>query len=119
MRIEEELELYKNLKDDDRLINIDGGLAYFLISSSWIQKWRDFITYKGPVPGPIINSDLAHKIHAQRSIERNDWYKAHDNHVALQENHEAYTLSNDFWQMFVSRYSCDMVIQIRKYNDIN
>ena len=43
MRIEEELELYKALKDDDRLVDIDGGLTYYLISSRWIQKWRDFI----------------------------------------------------------------------------
>ena len=43
----------------------------------------------------------------------------HDNHVALKENEEAYTLSHDFWQMFNGRYSCDMAIQIRKYNDLN
>ena len=61
-RIEEELELYRSLKDDDRLVNIDGGLTYFLISAQWIQKWRDFITYKGPVPGPIENQNLAEKI---------------------------------------------------------
>ena len=39
--------------------------------------------------------------------------------MALKENEEAYTLSHDFWQMFNSRYSCDMAIQIRKYNDLN
>ena len=96
-RIEEELELYRSLKDDDRLVNVDGGLTYFLISAQWIQKWRDFITHKGPVPGPIQNTNLAEKIYLQRSVERSDWYKVHDNHVALKENEEAYTLSHDFW----------------------
>ena len=61
-RIDEELELYRSLKDDDRLINVDGGLTYFLISAKWIQKWRDFITHKGEMPGPIENRDLAEKI---------------------------------------------------------
>ena len=101
------------------MINIDGGLTYFLISATWIQKWRDFITLKGPVPGPIENRDIAEKIYMQRAIEKVDWYKVHDNHVAMKENEEAYTLSHDFWQMFNSRYSCDMVVQIRKYNDVN
>ena len=49
------------------------------------------------MPGPIENRNLAEKIYYQRTVERSDWYKVHDNHVALKENDEAYTLSHDFW----------------------
>ena len=49
------------------------------------------------MPGPIQNTNLAEKIYLQRSVERSDWYKVHDNHVALKENEEAYTLSHDLW----------------------
>ena len=38
--------------------------------------------------------------------------------IAIKETDEVYTLSTHFWHMFESRYHCDIVIQIRKYDDL-
>ena len=61
-RKQEELNLYNRLKNHDRVIYVEGAPTYFLISTAWIDKWKDFIQGDGKYPGPIINSDLAHKI---------------------------------------------------------
>jgi len=114
-RISEELALYKHLKSDNRIEEIEGGGAYYLISDEWIKKWRNFVQERGPLPGPVYNAGLARLIHEQRGIENDNIYQAHDNQIGLNENKLHYVISKDFWQMFESRYHCDVIIQIRKY----
>ena len=42
-RIKEEINQYTALKSSDRLLEIDGGLTYFLINADWVNKWRKFV----------------------------------------------------------------------------
>ena len=62
-RIAEEIQLYNALKSSERLVEIDGGLAYFLINSEWVVHWRKFVQEKGPYPGKVNNEPIAKKIH--------------------------------------------------------
>jgi len=67
------------LKAADRVVEVDGGLTYYLVCGDWIRQWRDFVQNKGKKPGPVTNENLAKKISNQRCVERDDRYKAHDN----------------------------------------
>jgi len=107
--------MYNALKTSDRVLEIDGGLTYFIIDVEWVKKWRAFVTKKGPHPGRVINEGIAQKIAKQRGLKTANTYLAHDNLVTLVENEDVYVLSSDFWKMFEHRYHCDYVIQIRKY----
>ena len=117
-RIKEELALYHQLMENDRIVEVDGGLTYYLVSKDWISKWRDFASNKGPHPGKVMNEPLALKIQAQRAHANGNRYQAHDNSVTVTDASDCFTLSRDFWMLFESRYHCDVVIQIRKYSDI-
>ena len=58
-RIKDEMTLYKQLKDDDRIRVVDKGLTYYLISKEWVDQWRAFIGKEGDLPGPINNEPIA------------------------------------------------------------
>jgi len=92
-------------------------LTYFIINGDWITKWRNFVTNKGAHPGKINNKEVAVKIANYRAREDKWHYKLHDNEIYLEESKEIFVLSKDFWNIFETRYSCDVVIQIRKYNE--
>ena len=84
-RINDEIQLYNQLKASERLIEVDGGYAYFLINSEWVTHWRKFVQEKGPHPGPVNNEPIAKKIHQQRSVEHDNRYAAHDNKIGFHE----------------------------------
>ena len=65
---------------------------------------------EGKHPGPILNRLVAEKIHKQRCDEKKTIYRAHDNEVFIEENVDAFIISEPFWTMFESRYTCDMVV---------
>ena len=113
----EDLELYARYRDDKSVqAHSDGSLSYFIISSEWIKKWRDFVNKKGPMPDQVENKPIAKYISDQRKDTR---YRIHDNDVDIKEPEEVYILSEDFWSVFRDRYGCDIQIQIRKYANID
>ena len=61
-RVEEEIQLYERLKTSERLTEVDGGLAYFLVNTKWVDKWRNFIAHGGPYPGKVDNEPIARLI---------------------------------------------------------
>ena len=61
-RINEEVQIYNVLKTNERLVEIEGGLTYFIINSDWVTKWRKFVQNAGPYPGPVHNEPIATKI---------------------------------------------------------
>lgn len=42
-RKQTELNLYNRLKNHDRIVFIDGAPTYFLIATTWMDKWKDFV----------------------------------------------------------------------------
>lgn len=117
-RIQEDLNYYKHYKGCEKLLNIDGGLTYYVISSAWINKWREFVTNKGPYPGPVHNKDLVRRVYEHRFNELANNYTIHDNEIDFMEERDIFVLSKDFWSMFEERYGVDIVIQLRKYRDM-
>ena len=43
-------------------------------------------------------------------MEHENRYQAHDNNIELLDSRDIYTLSCDFWNMYVTRYHADIVI---------
>ena len=79
VRIKDEIHIYTQLKSSERLVEINGALTYFLISSEWVNKWRSFVQNGGPYPGKVYNEPIARKIYDQRMADVKDRYAAHDN----------------------------------------
>lgn len=78
------------------------------------------------MPGPIENSKLARKIQSQRKAKG---YRFHDNSVELildgdknvqpwQET-DCYMLPMVQWEFFTQRYGIDIIIQKRKYENVD
>ena len=102
---------------DRILVEKDGGLTYFLISSSWIRTWRDYQKYGGEEPGKILNEPVARKIYRQRTEGNENRYLFHDNLIRIEQPEDAYIVSVDLWKNFAALYHADMIIQIRKYDE--
>mmetsp|Transcript_134061 Transcript_134061/g.245908 ORF Transcript_134061/g.245908 Transcript_134061/m.245908 type:complete len:543 (-) Transcript_134061:34-1662(-) len=62
---------------------------WYLVDVRWLQEWKEFVTRKGPLPGPIDNSRLLERSGGQRHLQPVDDYRG--------VNAEVWT----FWQ---SRY---------------
>lgn len=52
-------------------------------------------------------------------VRAENGYKIHDNDIKINDEDSIYILSYEFWTGFVSRYGCDVIIQLKKYDSVS
>ena len=103
-------------RDDERIAfpeeNVDGVsvYGYYLISRTWMHKWRNFVSQSGGRPGPVDNTELIETIEAKR---KQLGYPSDELELNLNDKTDYYILSTGFFKFYYDLYDAKNILIIK------